>query len=551
MTALAVVTRNVFPEPLRTSRTRGRSGLRGIAAVMALAVAVLAAAEARPARGQAIVTTFPGISFTDVGSSLTPPDTMGAVGIDDVVMFCNGGYAVYDKAGTRTSFTSDRQFWIDAGLPAATVAVGISDPRITFDPTVSRWFATEITVTSSNNLVLVGRSDTADPKGSWKATSYVGVPGFFADYDALGVDSRNVYVGSNNFDLGTQEFVGVGMTVIPKADILAPTPTVANALFITDTTAAIGAPPRGVTNYSGDPGHGVLMATDAFSWQTTTRVTVNGSGTAATLSPPVSIATAYDAAPGPFNPAQPGGTPIDVVDSRYTGAITQVGNDIYMTNTVLNGDRDAVHWLVVDERTNAIVGEGLIADPAFDFLQPSIGVNPDGTFLLGFNRVGTSATIGDIGIYAAVGTTSDSGISVGSPFLLAAGTVANFIGPTFDSGTVKRWGDYSATVVDPTNPNLFWTFQEIPATATDWTTRVTAVVVPEPSALALAGLGLSAAAWLATRPGGGQGAASRRSSGRSGRSSAASAAASARYDATTSGSSAARSVVSYGSAMRS
>jgi len=397
-------------------------------------------------------------------------------------MFCNGGYAVYDKAGTRTSFTSDRQFWIDAGLPAATVAAGISDPRITFDPTVSRWFATEITVTSSNNLVLVGRSDTADPKGSWKATSYVGVPGFFADYDALGVDSRNVYVGSNNFDLGTQEFVGVGMTVIPKADILAPTPTVANALFITDTTAAIGAPPRGVTNYSGDPGHGVLMATDAFSWQTTTRVTVNGSGTAATLSPPVSIATAYDAAPGPFspaqpggtpidattrvtvngsgtaatlsppvsiataydaapgpfNPAQPGGTPIDVVDSRYTGAITQVGNDIYMTNTVLNGDRDAVHWLVVDERTNAIVGEGLIADPAFDFLQPSIGVNPDGTFLLGFNRVGTSATIGDIGIYAAVGTTSDSGISVGSPFLLAAGTVANFIGPTFDSGTAGR-----------------------------------------------------------------------------------------------------------------
>ena len=66
-----------------------------------------------------------------------------------------------------------------------------------------------------------------------------------------------------------------------------------------------------------------------------------------------SIATAYDAAPGPFNPAQPGGTPIDVVDSRYTGAITQVGNDIYMTNTVLNGDRDAVHWLVVDERTDA------------------------------------------------------------------------------------------------------------------------------------------------------------------------------------------------------
>lgn len=446
------------------------------------------------ARSQAIVASFPGISFTDVGSSLTPPDTMGAVGMNEVVMFCNGGFAVYDKSGTRTSLKSDRQFWLDAGLSSSTVAVRISDPRITFDPTVSRWFATEITVTSSNNLVLVGRSDSADPSGSWKATSYVGASGYLADYDTLGVDSRNIYVGSNNFDLGTEQLVSLGMTVIPKADILASPPTVSNGLFITDATGTLGYTPRGVTNFTSDPGHGVLMAIDAFAWQTTTRLTVNGSGTGATLSPPVSIATAYDASPGPFAPVQPGGTPIDVVDSRYTGAITQVGNNIYMTNTVINDGRDAVHWLVVDERTNGIVGEGLIADPAFDFLQPSIGVNADGTFLLGFNRVGTSATTGNISICGAVGTTSGSGIAVGSPFLISAGTVANFTGPTFDSGTAKRWGDYTATVVDPTNPNLFWTFQEIPATATDWTTRVTAIVVPEPSTWTLVGLSLSAAA---------------------------------------------------------
>ena len=471
---------------------------RGAAAVM-VAVLGLMASEARLAHGQSIVTTFPGISFTDIGSSLTPPDTMGAVGINEVVMFCNGGFAVYDKAGTRASFTSDRQFWLDAGLSSSTITDGISDPRITFDPTVNRWFATEITVTSSNNLVLVGRSDTADPRGNWKATSYVGVAGSFADYDTLGVDSRNVYVGSNNFDLGTGEFLSVGMTVIPKADVLAASPTVANALFVTDTTGALGSTPRGVTNYSSDPGHGVLMATDLSAWQTTMRGTVNGSGTGATLSPPVSIATRYDSAPGPFSPAQPGGTPIDVLDSRYTGAITQVGNIIYMTNTVINDGRDAVHWLAVDEPTNAIVGEGVIADPDFDFLQPSIGVNAEGTFVLSFNRVGTAATTGNIGIYAAVGTTTGTGISVGGPFLIAAGTVADFTGPAFDTDPVKRWGDYSATVVDPTNPTLFWTFQEIPASATDWTTRVTAIVVPEPSAAMLAGLGLFMAAWSAAR----------------------------------------------------
>lgn len=431
---------------------------------------------------------------------------MGAVGINDVVMFCNGGFAIYDKTGVRKVLKSDSQFWLDAGLSPTTVAAGVTDPRITFDPTVNRWFATEITRSASNNLVLVGRSETADPNGAWKATSYVGVTNFFADYDTLGVDSRNIYIGTNNFNRSTGGLVSLGMTVIPKTDILAATPTVANAKRFTDTSGTLGYTPRGVTNYTGDPGHGVLMAVDVFSWQKTTRLTVNGSGTGTTLSPPVGISTLYDASPGPIDPTQPGGTQIDVVDSRYTGEITQVGDNIYMTNTVINAGRDAVHWLVVKESTNAIVGEGLIADPNFDFLQPSIGVNADGTFLLGFNRVGTSATTGNISIYGAFGTTSGSSVSVGSPFLLQQGTVANFTGPSFDPGVAKRWGDYSATVVDPTNKNLFWTFQEIPASTTAWTTRVTAVAVPEPSAWALAGMGMSVLGgwrvWRTTRIGG-------------------------------------------------
>lgn len=481
---------------LRLPSALDRFSMGRLCRAVAMTAALVPVAATPPAAAQTVTRNFAGISFTDIGSSLTPPDTMGAVGINDVVMFCNGGFAVYDKTGARSVLKSDSQFWLDAGVAAGSISSGVTDPRITFDPTVNRWIATQITRSSSNNLVLVGRSETSDPKGAWKATSYVGVTNRFADYDTLGVDSRNIYIGTNNFNLATGNLVSLGMTVIPKADILATTPTVANAKRFTDTTGTLGYTPRGVTNYTGDPGHGALMAVSVQNWQTTTRLTVNGTGTATTLSPPVNIATLYDAAPGPIDPTQPGGTQIDVVDSRYTGEITQVGDNIYMTNTVINGGRDAVHWLVIKESTNTIVGEGLIADPAFDFLQPSIGVNADGTFLIGFNRVGTTATTGNISIYGAIGTTSGTGISVGSPFLIQQGTVANFIGPSFDTGVSKRWGDYSATVVDPTDRNLFWTFQEIPATATSWTTRVSAVAVPEPATWVMAGVGIGVAAVL-------------------------------------------------------
>lgn len=445
-----------------------------------------------------IVREFQGVTARDVvalGVNLTPPDTMGAVGRDHVVEFVNGALAIYGKDGVRQSIKRDSQFWLDAGISAATLTPGVSDPRITFDPTVNRWIATEITKSSTSNRVLIARSDSADPTGGWKATSYIASGTSFADYDTLGVDATNIYIGTNNFNRTTGQLVSLGMAILPKSDILAATPTLANGLLFLDTSGDLGISPRGVTNYSTNPGHGVLMSVNAFDWQTTNRITVTGSGTSTTLSAMTPIATTYDVASGPINPPQPGGTAIDVVDHRYTGEITQVGDNIYMANTVIHAGRDAVHWLVIAESTNAIVGEGLIADADFDFLQPSIGVGTNGTFLLTFNRVGTTAGSGNIGIWGAVGTTSPGAIAVADPFLIRSGTVSNYTGPAFDTGVAKRWGDYSATVADPSVRGLYWSFQEIPLTSTEWSTRITAIYVPEPSTWALALTGAAAAAW--------------------------------------------------------
>jgi hypothetical protein len=144
-----------------------------------------------------------------------------------------------------------------------------------------------------------------------------------------------------------------------------------------------------------------------------------------------------------------------------------------MANTFLQGSHDGIHWLVLKESNNAVLGEGIITNASFHFFQPSIAANGQGQFLLVFNRCGATAPAGDISIYGAVGSVNGSTVAMGSPFLIQQGGVSNFT-ISFDSAPY-RWGDYSATMVDPTDDNLFWTIQEIPASSTSWGTQVTLI----------------------------------------------------------------------------
>jgi len=72
----------------------------------------------------------------------------------------------------------------------------------------------------------------------------------------------------------------------------------------------------------------------------------------------------------------------------------------------------------------------------------------------------------------------------GSPLLLKQGGGIW----TQDNG---RFGDYSATVLDPQDPNSFWTFQEYVSPLNEWAVQITQlVVVPEPSSALLLATGL-------------------------------------------------------------
>jgi hypothetical protein len=66
------------------------------------------------------------------------------------------------------------------------------------------------------------------------------------------------------------------------------------------------------------------------------------------------------------------------------------------------------------------------------------------------------------------------------------------------------WGDYSATMVDPSNSKSFWMIQEWASRETSWSTQVTEIrfgfaAASEPSTLLLLGSGLlGLAGWRRT-----------------------------------------------------
>ncbi len=329
-----------------------------------------------PLPAQTVITNFAGLNYYDIApisGFTTPPDTMGAAGTNHFVEFINGGFAVYDKTGARSSLISDTAFWPNAGISQATIAAGLTDPRIIFDAQSGRWFATELTLDTTGNKILVGRSDTADPSGPWKALSFTANSGF-GDFDTLGVDATGVYIGVDDFD-ATNNFTGVSMFSIPKSDLIASPPTLARMTkFENLDDLTYGFTLQGVSNPDAGPGHGLFIAIDNAAYGYIDRTTINGSGAAgATLGARVRISTVYDAYPNPA--VMPSGQTVDASDDRFTSAIKQIGGYVYMANTVSNavlqGGQDAVHWLVLNETNNTIIGEGLISDSNYDFFQPA------------------------------------------------------------------------------------------------------------------------------------------------------------------------------------
>lgn len=437
-----------------------------------------------------------GLNFT--GSTLnlntlaTPPDANGTVGPNHFVEFINGRYAVYAKSnGTIEANKTDKGFWSDAGV-AFDSGLRVSDPRVVFDPLSSRWFACAIDLDGSlnENRLLLAVSQTSNPLNGWNGLAFDPDPNtsLFADFPTLGIDANGVYLAANLFSIGGTSVVGKTAIAIPKAGLLEPVPSInGRTLFGILPAATGGQTLQPVVSFTPTATQAHLLGQGPFTTRTLRDTTISnvGSPGGATLNPTTSIPVPAYSVPG--NIRQPDGTAtLRNIDTRLGATVYEVGGVLFAVQDTQVGGRSAIRWYRVDAATGTLLESGTISDPNLDFSYPSIAANEGGIMVIGFDGSGLARFVSS---YAIVGETVAGVTTFGVPLLLKEGVANYHYAPV--SG-VSRWGDYSATSVDPEDSTRFWTIQQYVSAPDVWSTQITELrIIPEPFAASLL-----AATWL-------------------------------------------------------
>ena len=410
-----------------------------------------------------------------------PPDTNGAVGRNHLMVTLNSEVRIQDRSGAAVSTVTLGQFWqrVSPGEPF--------DPKVLYDPFADRW----ITTAAGNffRSLLVGVSRSGDPTGSWNLYR-IDTPPFLIDAPSVGFNKNwivvtsafftefppmttrqwvfgkaNLYAGGSGsftaFDGRVEEVGGVAATTLD--------PTISTLYFLQNRGGNV-------------EGKGVLRL-----------YTLTGPIGSEVLTPVTFIAT-----PDPWSNEGPG--------CPQKGALTRIicfgGSDVVFRNGTiwwahviwLPADaptRNAVQWWQLTPE-GGILQRGRLEDSSgirwYGF--PSLAVNGSGDVLIGFSSFSENQFASASYAYRAA---SDPPGTLREERVYKAGEDV-YVRDEVQHGA-NRWGDYSATTVDPVNDTDLWTIQEYAMTmdasnptrggasvASRWGTWW-ARVVPEPAAV--------------------------------------------------------------------
>jgi hypothetical protein len=453
---------------------------------------------ARVAQGQVNVkigSNFPGVDNSNLispftGLPTTPADGNGAVGVNYFVEFVNGSFTVYNKSdGSAVVQITDMDFWSNAGPNGGGVgginfssSDAISDPRVIYDPSCQRWFASQVkfnaTVADPSTLsdyYLLGVSDTDDPSGAWHVFSFLSVTGAvqFADFPTLGVDASAVYLAGDMYH-GETTTLGSSLTMLPKADLLANPAVISHRiLFKTAAYTNRGAVLQPATCVDGSSSGNILavgsVADDFITHSNIVATTMFHPGaTNAALAPSTNILVGgYDI---PTEAMQPDATQTlpGAYDARMSARVYTVGGIIYACHNIEVNGHGAIRWYRLNAANYALLEQGTITDPNLDLIYASIAANSNGVVVIACNGCSINTYISS---YAYAGLTVNGQTTFGNPILLAAGSY-NYHDLYEQSGSSpdgdSRWGDYSTISVDPVDSTHFWTIQMLPLYSFDY-----------------------------------------------------------------------------------
>jgi len=450
--------------PLR--RIQRRSGTTGQEVLPSAGPALAApSVSSSPARlAPALASTFAGLGNPPHSEGdVIPPDTMGAAGPNHLVSLLNSDFGVFSKSGTLLQKVSLQNFWASLGTAAGEPANFPFDTKILYDQYSGRFVAITLGGKSApGSWVMIAVSSTADPTVTWNkwaidADEDNGVQtGNSADFPGLGVDAFNVYVTANMFS-----GIGVGryskVWVIPKPRLLAGGNPLAWSEFSDPPGSDFTMQPA---HTFGTPGAEYFLFEGsinslAVAWMD------NTAGTPVWHPPSQVQVTSYTSTNTlPGAPQLGNDNTISTSDTRLLNTVFRNGS-VWTVHTVAGPatTKTEVAWYRIDPSAGTVLSQGRISDPTRWYYYPSIGVNQNGVAAIGFSGSSPAEYAG--GYYTVIRPPYGMPDPVS---LLKSGEAPYYkTGQTMGipgGGTENRWGDFSATVVDPTDDVTFWTLQE-------------------------------------------------------------------------------------------
>jgi hypothetical protein len=435
-----------------------------------------------------------------------PPDTMGAAGPSHLMTMLNTQVRIQDKSGGLVSTVSLATFWT-----GGTGLVGSPfDPRLVYDSVSGRWIATvDADGNSATSEVWFAISATSSPTGSWTFFSLDADAAntTWADFPGFGVNSTWIAITNNMFTVAASpSFVGAKAWVIDKSTALAGGPLTVTVFATSFDTAGGGfgftlqpavtfdaaEPTLYVIDNTGFSSGGTfLLRLSRFTgtgpapvWSVVPGSTFAGTGFFLVISnfSFTQIGAAQSGVPstcdgGTFNGSAcnttadcdpPSGGKcrrIDTGDPRISGLAVYRNGRLWCAHAgglPAGGpvNRTAAFWYQIDPATMPapIVQSGMFdGGSGVHHFYPSIAANMVNDAYVAFSRSDATKFVEAVGA-GRFGT--DALNTMDALTVLKLGEDSYY--KTF-TGDRNRWGDYSATVVDPTDDLTFWTVQEYAA----------------------------------------------------------------------------------------
>jgi PKD repeat protein len=386
-----------------------------------------------------------------------PPDVMGVAGPDHIFTTLNSQVRVHSKDGTPLMTTSLELFW--RPMPDYNDTF---DPKIVYDPYTQRWiFVTPSHPDNALSKIFIGVSETSDPLGDWNMYYITADPTdvTWFDFPTIGFNKKWIVVCGNMYG---GDYYRTVFAINKKAAVDGDEQLPYTRFVTTDAFTIVPA-----VTYDTALEQIYMIASadgnseDGYGYIKKFKLTGDVDNPELIYEGAIGVPDTWGNSGGDYSnflPQAGSEALINSVDSRIVNVIYRNGklwavHHIYLPAD--NPQRTAVQWWVLDT-TSAILERGRIDDPSnnFYFAFPAIAVNKYEDIMIGLG-VFSESQFASAG-YAFKNHTDDSG-TIRTYYQYKDGLAPYY--KTY-GGNKNRWGDYTATCVDPVDQTDFWVLQE-------------------------------------------------------------------------------------------